>query len=129
MVDREGRPGPPGDGVAVRRGQGIAEDLVHALEIFDQGAALFGEEALLQFSRVLGASAARVAESALSLFLSEIERPFVEASNADCLRLARANGAAADALLLVPDVLAALLPGAPRAGDPPPAGRHGTTRR
>ncbi len=59
---------------------------------------------------MLGASAARVAESALSLFLSEIERPFVEASNADCLRLARSNGEAADALLLVPDVIAALLP-------------------
>jgi adenylate cyclase len=97
-------------GLPFDEGQGIAEDLVHGLEIFDQGAALFGEEALLQFARVLGASAARVAESALSLFLSEIERPFVEATNADCLRLARANGEAADALLLVPDVIAALLP-------------------
>lgn len=97
-------------GLPFDESQGIAEDLVHGLEIFDQGAALFGEEALLQFARVLGASAARVAESALSLFLSEIERPFVEATNADCLRLARANGEAADALLLVPDVIAALLP-------------------
>ena len=75
-------------GLPFDEGEGIAEDLVHALKIFDQGAVLFGEEALLQFARVLGASAARVAESALSLFLSEIERPFVEATNADCLRLA-----------------------------------------
>jgi len=97
-------------GLPFDEGQGIAEDLVHALEVFEQGSVLFGEEALLQFARVLGASAARVAESALSLFLSEVERPFVEASNADCLRLARANGDAADALLLVPDVISALLP-------------------
>jgi adenylate cyclase len=90
--------------------QGIAPDLVRAFEIFDVGAALFGEQALLQFARVLGASAARVAESALSLFLTEVERPTVGQSQADCARLSRANGTASDALLLVPEVIAALLP-------------------
>jgi len=98
--------------------QGIAPDLVRAFEIFDVGAALFGEQALLQFARVLGASAARVAESALSLFLTEVERPTVGQSQADCARLSRANGGHRGAA-----------PRAPRTRHPPPARRHWSDRR
>ncbi len=90
--------------------QMVADVMVRALEIFAVAATFFGEEALLQFSRVLGASTARVAESALSLFLSEVERPMTVETTEDLLRLTRANGGASEALGLVPDVIAALLP-------------------
>jgi adenylate cyclase len=50
--------------------------LAESVEGFERAAAIFGEPALLAFSRVMGASASRVAEAALGLFLTEVEAGF-----------------------------------------------------
>jgi adenylate cyclase len=46
--------------------------VVGDLESFEAGAALFGEAATLSFTRVIGAAMSRVAEAAVSLFLTEL---------------------------------------------------------
>ena len=65
---------------------------------------LFGEDAVLQLVRVMGASMARVADAVVSAFLVNVE-PGARDGGADGLALARAN---ADAAALVPAVTAAL---------------------
>ncbi|MGD0081796.1 MAG: adenylate cyclase regulatory domain-containing protein [Acidimicrobiales bacterium] len=45
---------------------------------FELAAAMFGEPALLAFTRVMGASSARIGEAAVGLFLSEIESQFAQ---------------------------------------------------
>ncbi len=50
---------------------------------FAAGAALFGEERTLQFTRVMGTSAAAVAEAALTLFAATVGAPLVEAGRTD----------------------------------------------
>jgi len=65
---------------------------------------LFGEDAVLQLVRVMGASMARVADAVVSAFLVNVE-PAARDQDADGLALARAN---ADAAALVPAVTAAL---------------------
>jgi adenylate cyclase len=54
-----------------------------------------------QFTRVIGSALARIAEAAVSLFLSEIETPLVEAQG-DELALAQAQVEAVEALNLLP---------------------------
>lgn len=50
---------------------GLPSTVVGDLESFETGAALFGEAPTLSFTRVMGAAMARVAEAAVSLFLTE----------------------------------------------------------
>jgi adenylate cyclase len=50
---------------------GLAPSVVDDVVAFEAGAALFGEMATLSFTRVMGAAVARVAEAAVSLFLTE----------------------------------------------------------
>jgi adenylate cyclase len=52
----------------------VDEHLLSALGAFAAAAALFGEAAALQFSRVLGAAAAKLADAANGLFVSEVLR-------------------------------------------------------
>lgn len=61
---------------------------------FQLGAALFGEAPTLAFSRVMGASAARVAEAAVALFLTEVNSQ-LSAAGAPPVEWARANEEAA----------------------------------
>jgi adenylate cyclase len=63
---------------------------IEMLELFSGAGALFGEEPLEQFLRVVGSSLARVADAAASLFLAEVEVP-LEAAKAGELALAQAN--------------------------------------
>ena len=50
----------------------LPADLDRLLAAFEQGAAVMGEDAILAFTRVLGAAAANVAESAIALFFAEL---------------------------------------------------------
>ena len=75
------------------------------MEAFEQGAALMGEEAILAFTRVLGAAAINVAESAIALFFAEFG-PGTVREGPDELARARISEAATRAFIGVPDVLA-----------------------
>jgi adenylate cyclase len=84
------------------------ERLVVLLEAFASGAALLGEEAVLAFTRVLGAAAANIAEAAVALFYAEMG-PGAEREGADELARAQLAEAATSMFGLVPDVLAAVV--------------------
>ncbi len=75
---------------------------------FEQGAALMGEEAILAFTRVLGAAANNVAEAAIALFFAELG-PGTVREGPDELARARLAEAATTAFTAVPDVLALLV--------------------
>jgi class 3 adenylate cyclase len=75
---------------------------------FVLGAAVLGEEVALQFTRVLGAATAGIAEAALATFASNRQAPMRE-GGADLAELARAGTEATGALLVVPPVLDTLL--------------------
>lgn len=75
---------------------------------FVRGATVFGEEATLQFTRVLGAATAGIAEAALATFASNRQGPLLE-GGADLADIARASTEATAALLAVPPVLDILL--------------------
>ncbi len=72
------------------------------------GATLFGETAMLQFSRVLGASVARIAEAAIALFIANVELPAREAQ-ASSVALAQQNLTAVQALGVLPSTIEAFL--------------------
>jgi class 3 adenylate cyclase len=74
---------------------------------FKAAAGLLGEEAILDFSRVMGSSLARIAESAIWLFLSNVEAPLAE-QNAGELALAQANLEAVTLLATVPQAMDAI---------------------
>jgi class 3 adenylate cyclase len=75
---------------------------------FAAGAQIFGEEALLQFTRVLGASAARVAEAAVSLFLANVS-PRLEQRDAPALERVRESAEAVSAFGVVPGAMDVLI--------------------
>jgi adenylate cyclase len=77
---------------------------VELFELFVAGAAMFGEEPMLQFTRAIGSSMARVADAALALFLVNIERPLRD-EGAGSLPLAEAAGEASDSLAVMPLVM------------------------
>jgi len=56
---------------------------VEMIQSFGAGTALFGEERTLQFTRVMGMSAAAVAEAALTLFAGTVGAPLREAGRTD----------------------------------------------
>ena len=75
--------------------------------LFGDGSALFGADATLQLTRVMGSAMARVADAALSMFLVSIEGPLRE-SGAGEDSLAQATEVAVEALAEVPEVLSGL---------------------
>lgn len=75
---------------------------------FDLGAAFFGEESVLAFTRVMGGAAAHVAEAALSLFLSEVEAGLDE-SGADVMERVTAGEEAAGLLDVVTAIMGHLV--------------------
>lgn len=75
----------------------FSERALLGLSMFSSGAQLFGEDATLRFARVVGASLARVAEAAVSLFLVNVEGPIREHEGSG-LVLAKANLEAIGAL-------------------------------
>jgi adenylate cyclase len=76
-------------------------------KLFKTAIGLFPETALMQFVRVVGASLARIADAAVSLFLSDVETPITEAQAGE-LALARAQLDAVGALNLLTDHLETL---------------------
>jgi class 3 adenylate cyclase len=89
------------------RDDDLRESDAQTFRLFGDGAALFGEEATLQLTRVMGSAMARVADAALSMFLVNIEAPLRE-SGAGEDSLAQATEVAVEALAEVPEVLAGL---------------------
>jgi len=83
----------------------VPADLDALLAAFKQGAAILGEDAILAFTRVLGAAATNVAESAIALFFSELG-PGTVREGPDELSRAKLSEAATGAFTAVPDVLA-----------------------
>ncbi len=86
----------------------VSDDLDSFMAAFEQGSALMGEEAILAFTRVLGAAAINVSEAAIALFFSELG-PGTIREGPDELARARLAEAATTAFTAVPDVLAALV--------------------
>lgn len=79
---------------------------VETLRAFGLGAALFGEAAVLRFTRVIGTSLSRIADAALAMALAMRRGP-MELAGAHEVELARSNEASSAALDTVPLVLEA----------------------
>jgi class 3 adenylate cyclase len=95
-------------GLPVGAGDTLPEDLEAVVAGFEQGSALMGEEAILAFSRVLGAAASNIAEAAIALFYAELG-PGTQREGADELARAQVSEAANRAFLAVPGVFSVLL--------------------
>jgi adenylate cyclase len=83
----------------------VSEELVRLMAAFEQGRALLGEDAVLAFTRVLGASAMNIAEAAVALFFAEFG-PGTVREGPDELARAVLSEAATTAFTAVPDVMA-----------------------
>jgi class 3 adenylate cyclase len=81
---------------------------LETFQMFRARAEFFGEQALLQFIRVVGSSLARVADAAVSLFLADVETPLAEAEAGE-LALAKANLDAVGALNALPALMETVL--------------------
>jgi adenylate cyclase len=75
---------------------------------FELGATLFGSEPLMAFTRVVGAAAAKVAEAAVALFVTEVN-PTLAAEHATPLQMALANERAVALIDVVERLLGHLL--------------------
>jgi adenylate cyclase len=83
-------------------------EFLELTEAFKAGASLMGTEPILAFTRVLGAAANNVAESAIALFFAEFGPGSVR-EGPDELSRARISEAATRAFVAVPDVLARMV--------------------
>jgi adenylate cyclase len=92
-------------GIPVSADSEVPLNLVGLMEAFEGGAALMGDDAILAFTRVLGASAINIAEAAVALFWSEFGPGSVK-EGPDELARARVSEAATRAFTTVPEVLA-----------------------
>jgi adenylate cyclase len=111
-----GFPGDVGDfgavgavgAVGARPEFGLPSSAVDDVVSFEAGAAMFGEAPTLSFTRVMGAAVAKVAEAAVSLFLSE-RRPTLapEASELDLAKAA--EEATATFIAVTPRLMANML--------------------
>ena len=95
-------------GIPAERETEVPADLESLLAAFEQGAALMGEEAILAFTRVLGAAANNISEAAVALFFAELG-PGTARGGPDELGRARVAEAATTVFTEVPDVLARLV--------------------
>lgn len=92
-------------GIPVTAESKVPTTLVTLMEAFEAGSALMGDDAILAFTRVLGASAINIAEAAVALFWAEFGPGSVK-EGPDELARARVSEAATRAFLTVPDVMA-----------------------
>jgi class 3 adenylate cyclase len=72
------------------------------------GVEIFGYDAVLQFMRVLGSTAQRVAEAAVALFVQEVS-PRLDATSANELERVRQSAEAVQAFQVVPPIMDVLL--------------------
>jgi adenylate cyclase len=77
---------------------------VEVFGMFSAAVELFGEDALLQFVRVIGSSLGRIADAAVSVFLADVETPLTEADAGE-LALAKANLEAIEVAKLLPGLM------------------------
>ncbi len=95
-------------GVPVAADGRLPAALAGIIAVFEQGAALMGEDAILAFTRVLGAASTNIAEAAVALFYAEFG-PGTGREGSDELARARVSEAATEAFAGVPQVLSDLL--------------------
>ncbi|HEY1650241.1 MAG TPA: hypothetical protein VGG09_00010 [Acidimicrobiales bacterium] len=86
----------------------VSEHVIDLLTAFQTGSELMGDEAILAFTRVLGAAAIQIAEAAVALFYAELG-PGAEREGQDELTRAKLAEAATLAFTAVPDVLAQMV--------------------
>ena len=79
-------------------------DLVEVMTAFEQGASLMGDDAILAFTRVLGAAATNIAEAAVAVFYAELG-PGTGRAGLTELERAQLSERAATAFTVVPDAL------------------------
>jgi adenylate cyclase len=95
-------------GLPVSAESRLPADLDAVIGAFEQGVALMGEDALLAFTRVLGAAATTIAEAAVALFYAEMG-PGSLREGSDELARALMSERATLAFTTVPDALSRLL--------------------
>ena len=95
-------------GIPARRDTEVPADLASLMAAFESGSAILGEEAILAFTRVLGAAANNIAEAAVAIFFAELG-PGTVRQGPDELARARLAEAATAAFTDVPGVLALLV--------------------
>jgi adenylate cyclase len=95
-------------GIPAGPGTDVPEELVDLMAAFEAGAQLMGDDAILAFTRVLGASAINIAEAAVALFWAEFG-PGSVSEGPDELVRARISEAATTAFLAVPPVLSEIV--------------------
>jgi adenylate cyclase len=86
---------------------GYRESDLDIFRLFGSGSGLFGEELVLQFTRAVGSSMARIADAALSMFLVNVEGPLVQEGKG-ATPLAEASEEAVALLDVVPSLMAGL---------------------
>ncbi len=95
-------------GLPVEPDTEVPAKVIDLLAAFEQGSELMGDEAILAFTRVLGAAAIQIAEAAVALFYSELG-PGTEREGGDELRRAKLAEAATLVFTAVPEVLAQMV--------------------
>jgi adenylate cyclase len=86
------------------RDDGYRESDLDIFRLFGSGSGMFGEELILQFTRAVGSSMARIADAALSMF---IVNPLLE-QGAGSMPLAEASEEAVALLDVIPQLMAGL---------------------
>ncbi len=86
----------------------VPADLEVLINVFKRAAELMGEDAILAFTRVLGAAATNIAEAAVALFYAELG-PGTGREGQSELDRARQSEAATEAFAAVPEILARVL--------------------
>jgi adenylate cyclase len=95
-------------GLPAEEGQQLPSWIPEDISGFEMASTVFGESATLAFTRVMGASAARIAEAAIGLFLSEIDTE-LNARGASGVEWAQANEEAASLVGVVTTLMTHLL--------------------
>lgn len=86
----------------------VPAKVIDLLAAFEQGSELMGDDAILAFTRVLGAAAIQIAEAAVALFYSELG-PGTQREGGDELLRAKLAEAATLVFTAVPEVLAQMV--------------------
>ena len=95
-------------GIPARRDTEVPGDLASFMTAFESGSAILGEEAILAFTRVMGAAANNIAEAAIALFFAELGPGTVRQGPNELARARLAETATA-AFTEVPGALALLV--------------------
>jgi adenylate cyclase len=95
-------------GLPVEPDTEVPAKVIDLLAAFERGSELMGDEAILAFTRVLGAAAIQIAEAAVALFYSELG-PGTEREGGDELLRAKVAEAATLVFTAVPEVLAQMV--------------------